>query len=41
MSENNVGNNLGLPENAYTELKAGEEYVPIMSPRKEYPEVTI
>lgn len=40
MSENSMGNNLGLPENAYTELKAGEEYVPIMSPHKEYPEVT-
>lgn len=31
----------GLPENAYTELKPGEEYVPVMSPRKEYPEVNI
>ena len=29
----------GLPENAYTELKPGEEYVPVMSPTKEYPEV--
>ncbi|MFH1194336.1 MAG: oligopeptide transporter, OPT family [bacterium] len=30
----------GLPENAYTELKPGEEYVPVMSPQKEYPEIT-
>ncbi len=31
----------GLPDNAYTELKPGEEYVPVMSPHKEYPEVNI
>ena len=31
---------IGLPDNAYTELKPGEEYVPIMSPNKEYPEIT-
>ena len=31
----------GLPDNAYSELKPGEEYVPIMSPHKEYPEVTV
>lgn len=30
----------GLPENAYRELKEGEEYKPIMSPLKSYPEVT-
>lgn len=30
----------GLPENAYRELKEGEEYKPIMSPNKSYPEVT-
>lgn len=29
----------GLPENAYTELKDGEEYQPIMSPHKVVPEV--
>ena len=28
-----------LPENAFTELKEGEEYQPIMSPKKVYPEV--
>jgi len=40
MSDQNLTNSaVGLPENAYTELKPGEEYVPIMSPDKEYPEV--
>jgi putative OPT family oligopeptide transporter len=31
----------GLPFNAYTELKPGEEYQPIMSPSREYPEVSV
>ncbi|KAF0204136.1 MAG: oligopeptide transporter OPT [Bacteroidetes bacterium] len=31
----------GLPENAYTELKPGEEYKPVMSPNKVYPEVNL
>jgi len=30
----------GLPDNAYRELKEGEEYQPIMSPHKQYREVT-
>ncbi len=30
----------GLPENAFRELKPGEEYKPIMSPDKQYKEVT-
>lgn len=30
----------GLPENAYRELKPGEEYIPVMSPDKQYKEVT-
>ena len=30
-----------LPENAFRELKEGEEYEPVMSPRKEYPEVNV
>jgi len=30
----------GLPENAFRELKPGEEYHPIMSPNKQYKEVT-
>ena len=37
----NPNNNAGLPENAYKELKPGEEYIPIMLPAKIYPEVTI
>jgi len=31
---------LGLPENAYKELKPGEEYRPILDPQRTYPEVT-
>jgi putative OPT family oligopeptide transporter len=31
----------GLPENAYTELKPGEEYKPIMPANKVYPEVNL
>ena len=31
---------VNLPENAYRELKDGEEYKPVMSPDKTYPEVT-
>jgi putative OPT family oligopeptide transporter len=30
-----------LPENAYKELKSGEEYRPIMVPEQTYPEVTL
>lgn len=30
----------GLPENAFRELKPGEEYKPVMSPDKQYREVT-
>ncbi len=30
-----------LPENAYRELKAGEEYTPLMSPAKKYPEANV
>lgn len=30
----------GLPENAFRELKPGEEYNPVMSPQKQYKEVT-
>jgi len=42
MSEQTTNNKpIGLPSNAYTELKSGEEYVPIMLPDKEYPEVSI
>ena len=38
--ENTNSKPKGLPENAYRELKEGEEYKPIMSPTKSYPEVT-
>ncbi len=31
----------GLPENAYRELKEGEEYIPVMVPGKIYPEVNL
>ncbi|RMD51225.1 MAG: peptide transporter, partial [Ignavibacteria bacterium] len=41
MSEHEVKNGAGLPDNAYSELKPGEKYVPIMLPEKTYPEVNI
>ena len=42
MSEHDSTNSsIGLPENAYAELKPGEEYIPIMAPEKVYPETTI
>ena len=34
-------NPTGLPENAFRPLKPGEEYHPLMSPDKEYPEVNL
>lgn len=37
MSETNK--NVGLPENAFRELKPGEQYKPLMSPDQDYPEV--
>ncbi len=40
MSEQTSGPIKGLPENAYKELKPGEEYSPIMSPQKTYPEIS-
>lgn len=33
-----VQSEMALPENAFTELKPGEEYVPPMRPDKSYPE---
>ena len=30
-----------LPDNAYTELKEGEEYKPILLGHKEYPEINV
>ena len=38
--ENQEKQNIELPENAFRELKEGEEYVPIMKPDKTYREVT-
>ena len=31
----------GLPENAYTELKDGEEYIPVLPPAKKVPEINL
>ena len=39
MSETNK--NVGLPENAFRELKPGEQYKPLMSPDQAYPEVNV
>ena len=33
--------NFSLPENAHRELKSGEQYKPLLSPDKTYPEVTV
>ena len=33
--------NLQLPENAQRELRPGEQYEPLLSPKKNYPEVTL
>ena len=32
-------NNIQLPDNAFRELKEGEQYEPVMSPQKQYAEV--
>jgi len=39
MAEHNPQEVKGLPENAYRELKAGENYYPLMDPTRIYPEV--
>ncbi len=41
MSHEVNSNPAGLPANAYTELKPGEEYVPVMSPHETVPEVNM
>jgi putative OPT family oligopeptide transporter len=41
MSDHEVGPIKGLPENAYSELKPGETYEPLMSPHKVYAEVNV
>ena len=38
--ENNANQNIDLPENAFRELKDGEEYKPVMSPQETYREVS-
>ena len=38
--ENNQNQNIDLPENAFRELKDGEEYKPVMSPQESYREVS-
>ncbi|MCL6097469.1 MAG: OPT/YSL family transporter, partial [Bacteroidetes bacterium] len=40
MSSNENSTTNGLPSNAYTELKPGEEYKPIMPASQTFPEVT-
>jgi putative OPT family oligopeptide transporter len=37
--DNNQDKKAGLPDNAFRPLKPGEQYEPLMSPRKEYAEV--
>ena len=39
MKDNDELGDIRLPDNAFSELKEGEKYEPIMSPRKAYPEV--
>lgn len=41
MSEHHSTTVKGLPTNAYTDLKPGEEYIPIMSPSHTYPEINV
>lgn len=41
MSHEPVEKIKGLPENAYTELREGEEYQPVMTPNKAVPEVNV
>lgn len=38
--ENKANQNIDLPENAFRELKDGEEYKPVMSPEESYREVS-
>lgn len=39
--EEEMEKQVGLPENAFRPLKKGEEYNPLMSPQKNYPEVNL
>ena len=38
--DNKEQQNIELPENAFRELKEGEEYTPIMKPDRDYPQIT-
>ena len=38
--ENKANQNIDLPENAFRELKDGEEYKPVMSPQESYREIS-
>ena len=38
--ENKTEQNIEIPENAFRELRADEEYEPIMSPKRTYREVS-
>ena len=38
--ENKTEQNIEIPENAFRELRTGEEYEPIMSPKRTYREVS-
>ena len=40
MQEDKKREGAGIPENAFRELKPGENYVPVMRPDRVYPEVT-
>lgn len=40
MQDENIKKGIDIPENAFRELKEGEEYTPVMHPDKNYPEVT-
>jgi putative OPT family oligopeptide transporter len=38
--DHNISTGQGLPDNAYKELKPGEEYLPLLSPKDQPPEIT-
>ena len=39
--ENKQKESVELPDNAFRELKEGEEYQPVMNPKQVYPEVNL
>ena len=40
MQDNKEKDGIGLPDNAFRELKEGEKYTPVLHPDKTYPEIT-